>query len=106
MSGAQARVRPVLSLADLSHVGVKLLGTYACNAYPHSGLKELTGDLIAAFGPSRLCGGSDFSPALDYMSFAQTIEAFQKLAGLSNRAIFSRNLQNIIRRVRRAGVDS
>jgi hypothetical protein len=99
ISGARERLRQVLTLADLPQVGVKLSGAYACNAYPHPDLDELIAELVAVFGSSRLYWGSDFSPALDYVSFAQTIEPFRNLPGISKRAIFSENLQSIIRRV-------
>jgi L-fuconolactonase len=99
MTGAIRQLRPVLALADLPHVGIKVSGAYALNSYPHSGLRALVGKLQAAFGESRLYWGSDFCPALDSVSFTQTLELGLPTGFLSRR-IFEGNLQRIINRVK------
>ena len=95
MRSAPKMLKPVLGLATIPHVGVKLSGGYACNDFPHDGLRALVGDLLQSYGGSRLYWGSDFSPALDCVTFAQTIEPFRG----SPEEIFSRNLQTAISRV-------
>ncbi len=94
------QLKPVLALSRIPHVGVKLSGAYACNAYPHPGLGSAVRSLTDAYGPSRLYWGSDFSPALDQLSFPQTIEAWKNLRPACPREVFSKNLQSAIRRVR------
>jgi L-fuconolactonase len=74
----------LLALAEFAYVGVKVSGLYGISDpphdYPHRSAWPFI-DLIAeAFGTERLYWGSDFSPALDYVSFAQTIDAVSCLA--------------------------
>lgn len=70
-------------LARLPHVGVKLSGLYAVSdpshAYPHTAARPLLRQVLDDFGPERLYWGSDFSPALEHVSFAQTIGAVLEL---------------------------
>lgn len=93
---------PLLSQADLPQVGVKVSALYACNAHPHGDLSPILEALVQSLGEKRLYWGSDFSPALDEVTFTQTIEAAQKLLGGSppSKAIFRENLRRIVRRVR------
>jgi len=104
MRSARKKLQPVLGLAALPHVGVKLSGVYACNDHPHPGLCELLEDLLRAYGGSRLYWGSDFSPALDVVTFAQTLMAYRALSRRVPAEVFARNLQDVIRRVRSPGV--
>ncbi len=101
LPGARANLGPVLRLASLPHVGVKVSAAYACNAHPHPGLTGLVAPLRRAFGESRLYWGSDFSPALDDVTFSQTVAAFSGLAWESPEEVFSLNLRRLIGRVRR-----
>lgn len=100
MSVALRQLRPVFTLAGLPHVGVKVSGAYALNAYPHQGLSGVVEKLSAAFGPSRLYWGSDFCPALDFVSFEQTINL-----GLPEnflpKEVYAGNLMKIMKRVQR-----
>ena len=50
--------------------------------FPHAAAQPFVDLLLDAFGPARLFWGSDFSPALDYVSFAQTADV-RPLAGCS-----------------------
>lgn len=99
MTGAARQLHPVLKLADLPHLGLKISGAYALNAYPHPGLPALLSTLKTAFGESRLYWGSDFCPALDNVSFAQTIDLGLP-AGLLSQDICAGNLNRIIKRVK------
>jgi predicted TIM-barrel fold metal-dependent hydrolase len=93
---------PLLRQADLSNVGVKVSAFYACNAFPHVGVAPVVEAIAAAFGPKRLYWGSDFVPALDDVSFAQTIEAAKANLGrgISKSAVFHDNLNRILKGVR------
>lgn len=74
----RARSRPLLDLAGMSHVGVKISAMYSVSeprhAFPHAAAGPLIRELVADFGPGRLFWGSDYSPALDWVSFAQTVD--------------------------------
>lgn len=74
----EARLRPLLDLADLDHVGVKLSGLYAVSEphhdFPHVAAWPVVETLLQAFGSRRLYWSSDFPAALDYVSFAQTFD--------------------------------
>ncbi len=99
MTGAARQLLPIFKLADLPHLGVKVSGAYALNAYPHPGLSALLSKLKAVFGESRLYWGSDFCPSLDSVSFTQTIELGLP-AGLLSKNICAGNLSRIIKRVK------
>ena len=74
---AADRLRPLLHLAKLAHVMVKISGLYAvsdpAHGYPHAAAAPFVDVLLDCFGPERCLWGSDFSPALDFVSFAQTL---------------------------------
>jgi hypothetical protein len=69
-------------------VGVKLSGLYAISqpshAYPHHSAHPFIRQLYDDFGPKRLYWGSDFSPALEHVSFSQTIDAIFQLGWPAN----------------------
>lgn len=79
-----ARLQPIISLAAERHVGVKVSGFYAMSdppyAFPHEHVDPVLTHIADAFGMERIYWGSDFSPALDFVSFEQTL---QVLAGRS-----------------------
>lgn len=69
-SPARARhvLGPLLGLADTSNIGVKVSGRYAIGTDEASSVFV---DVLAdTFGSDRLYWGSDFSPVLDHVSFA------------------------------------
>jgi predicted TIM-barrel fold metal-dependent hydrolase len=79
-SAARARehLAPVLALASRGHVAVKLSGLYSVSEphhdFPHAAAQPLVDAVLESFGPQRLLWGSDFSPALDFVSFAQLVD--------------------------------
>lgn len=94
----------VRATAAMPWVGVKVSGLYAISRpshdYPHRSAHPFTQQAYDAFGPRRLYWGSDFSPSLEHVSFAQTIDAV-KQAPIPARdlpAIMGGNLVKIIRR--------
>ena len=75
---ARARLAPLIALAAHDHVHVKFSGLYGMcepqDRFPHEPARPFVEVLLDEFGPSRLLWGSDFTPALDYVSFAQTTD--------------------------------
>lgn len=73
-----SRLSPLLSLAGCSNVFVKISGLYAtsepAHSYPHRGGDTAVQILLDAFGPRQCVWASDFAPALDFVSFPQTID--------------------------------
>lgn len=103
---ARRVLRPLRSLAKLPHVGVKLSGLYAISdpshAWPHCSAHPFIRQLYDDFGPERLYWGSDFSPALEHVSFAQAIDPLFELGWSATdlRLIMHDSLTRVIRRCR------
>jgi L-fuconolactonase len=76
---ARRRLSALLGFASREHVGVKLSGLYAVSDpphdFPHEAARPFVDVLLERFGPSRILWGSDFSPALDYVTFVQATDA-------------------------------
>ncbi|MFI0842537.1 amidohydrolase family protein [Mesorhizobium sp. IMUNJ 23232] len=71
---AAERLDPLLRLASRPNVGVKLSGLYAVDSVPpHPGARPFVEVLLQRFAPSNLHWGSDFSPALGFVSFEETM---------------------------------
>ena len=77
--GAEKALEPLLRLSQYPQVGVKLSGLYALCPHPHDAVRLPVRLLRSEFGTGRLYWGSDFSPALDSVSFPQTVEAVQDM---------------------------
>ena len=97
-------MKPISELAEFSNVHVKLSGYYALTSpahdFPHSSAWPLTEELLDHFGPDRLLWGSDFSPSLDFLSFPQTFELFNKMPFFREeniKAILGENLIRLLR---------
>ena len=71
------RLALLLALADHQNVMVKISGLYAISdpshGYPHEAARPFIDLVLERFGPSRCLWGSDFSPALEHVSFPQTV---------------------------------
>ena len=76
-AAAAVELAPLLALAEFPNVLVKLSGFYAVSDpshdWPHRAAAPFVDVLIAGFGADRCLWASDFSPALDHVSFVQTI---------------------------------
>jgi L-fuconolactonase len=72
------RLAALLGLAGRWSIAVKLSGLYAVSDpphdFPHAAAEPVVDVLLDAFGPARVLWGSDFSPALDFVSFAQAAD--------------------------------
>jgi L-fuconolactonase len=97
---AREQLEPLLALAACSNVNVKFSGLYAISDpdhdFPHDAAKPFVDVVLDAFGPSRLLWGSDFSPALDFVSFAQLADA-RLLSGCTQAEIDSVMGGNLLR---------
>jgi len=73
----ETELAPLLALAAHPNVFVKLSGFYAvsdpAHAWPHPAAAPFVAVLVRHFGAERCLWGSDYSPALDHVSFVQTI---------------------------------
>jgi predicted TIM-barrel fold metal-dependent hydrolase len=73
----RAELATLLALAPYRNVYVKLSGFYAVSdpshAWPHVAAAPFVEALVDGFGTDRCLWASDFSPALDHVSFIQTI---------------------------------
>jgi predicted TIM-barrel fold metal-dependent hydrolase len=97
-----ARLRPLLALADRPHVNVKFSGLYAlsdpAHDFPHLVAQPVVDTLLEVFGVPRLCWGSDFAPALEFISFAQAADG-RLLADLGEEdtaAVMGANLRRLL----------
>ena len=100
---ARTRLAPLISLSRLAHIAVKLSGLYACcepaHDFPHQSAQPFVDVLLDSFAPARLLWGSDFSPALDFVSFAQLADT-RPLAGCSDDevdAVMGGNLLRLLK---------
>ena len=75
---ARERLQPLLQLAGHPNAAVKLSGLYAVSdppyKFPNDAAQPFVDVLLDTFGPLRMMWGSDFSPVLDYLSFAQVAD--------------------------------
>ena len=98
----RGRLAPLLSLANLRNAYVKISGLYAtsepAHRYPHHGAYHAIRSIIEAFGSSRCLWGSDFAPALEFVSFPQTvwIPGIDELKDAERNSIFRDNLVLIL----------
>jgi L-fuconolactonase len=89
-------------LQDLSNVFVKISGLYATSdpphAYPHRGAAFAIQQILSAFGPSRCLWGSDFAPALEFISFPQAVHwpGLDDLSDPARNAVMCGNLLRLI----------
>jgi L-fuconolactonase len=95
---AQGRIGPLLNLARLLHVAVKVSGLYDVSDpphnFPHEAARPFITALLESFGPGRMMWGSDFPVALDFVSFAQTtdIRELQACSRREREAVMGGNL--------------
>lgn len=96
------RLDILLALASRPNVGVKLSALYAAtdppHAWPHEPARPFVSVLLERFGPDRLYWGSDAPPALEHVSFAQTVDVLQGIAvtGPETDAIMGGNLLRVL----------
>ncbi len=102
MADAETRLTPLLRLAALPNVMVKMSAPYAISdpafSYPHVAAEPFLELILNRFGVERCLWGSDFSPALDYVSFAQTISYpwLEKLGDADRALVVGGNLLRLL----------
>ena len=76
---ARELLAPLLAHAARDNIKVKFSGLYGISDpehdFPHRAVQPFVDSILDAFGPSRPgAWGSDYSPALDFVSFAQVAD--------------------------------
>lgn len=78
----QLRMAEVMRSAALPNIYVKLSGFHYVSAvpweYPYADCAPVVRQLYAAFGPDRLCWGSDYPVVRKAMTYQQALEAFRR----------------------------
>ena len=103
-SAAEARLAGLLALAGRQNVHVKVSGLYAisdpAHFYPHPAALPFVDAVLDRFGPERCLWGSDFSVALEFVSFMQTLSIpwLDQLSGEERRAVMGGNLLRLLGR--------
>jgi len=103
-AAAEARIAPLLALAPMPNVFVKVSGLYAISvpehAYPHEAARPFIDAVLDRFGARRCLWASDFPPALDLVSFAQTVDnpLLGELAPAERDAVMGGNLLRLLGR--------
>lgn len=100
---ARESLDSVLRLAIFPQTYVKFSGFYALalpgHAYPHSASLPYAQAISESYGASRILWASDFSPALEFVSFPQTIDVLQSMSWLTEselEAIYGGNLARLL----------
>jgi L-fuconolactonase len=99
---ARMRLEPLLRLAEHPNCFVKISGLYAVGdprtAYPHDPATPFVSACLRDFGATRCLWGSDFAPALEYISFDECRD-LRQLDGLSVAArqlVMGDNLRRLL----------
>jgi predicted TIM-barrel fold metal-dependent hydrolase len=104
LEAARERLAPLLQLAAFPNVMVKISGLYAisdpAHAYPHASAAPFLETVFERFGMARCCWGSDFSPALDFVSFAQAVDIpwLARLSSADYERVMGGNLLQLLAR--------
>jgi predicted TIM-barrel fold metal-dependent hydrolase len=103
-AGARQRLAALLALCHAPNVYVKLSGFYALaaptHAYPHRDAWPYVEQIAQDFGVQRLLWGSDFSPALEHVSFVQSVDLLEHMPYFSpaeRQAIYGDTLAALLR---------
>lgn len=103
---ADANLAAVTDLAVYPGVHVKLSGLYGLtdpgHDYPHHAAWPYIQTIAQRFGPRRMLWGSDFSPALEQISFAQArgvVDCLPWFSDADHSAILGDNLAQLLHSV-------
>jgi len=105
-SPAEAKrvLQPVTDLAAFANSHVKFSGFYALAqpgyAYPQRASWPYAEVITEAFGTARILWASDFSPALEVVSFPQTVDVLKEMPWLTQAdltAIYHDNLASLLK---------
>ena len=74
----------VLRTSECRNVFVKISGFYAYTSkpwdFPYHDVHKWVRMVLSAYGPERMCWGSDFSPVLNHSTYLQSLEAVRSHA--------------------------
>ena len=96
---------PILACAQTPNIHIKLSGFHYATAgprwdYPYPDVKALVQAEYDAFGPNRICWGSDFPVVGQFMTHRQSLEAFRShcdfVTGTEQAQILGGNLQRLL----------
>jgi predicted TIM-barrel fold metal-dependent hydrolase len=95
-----ADIDEVASLAEFEHVAIKISGacTLSHQPFPYADIWEPLGRLFEAFGFERCMWGTDWTRAVNLLTFEQGVEAFRTTDALSDderAALMGGTLQQI-----------
>lgn len=106
-AAAADRLGPLLRLADRPNCHVKISGLYAVSeppsAYPHPAATPFVAACLERFGAARCLWGSDFAPALEYVTFDQChdLPQLDGLAPADRQLVMGGNLRRLLELRRR-----
>ena len=95
----------VVDAARVANIFVKVSGFYASTAgpqwdFPYRDVLPIVQALYRAFGGRRLCWGSDYPVAAQYMTYRQSLEAFRTycdfMPGVEKDAILGLNAAGLL----------
>jgi L-fuconolactonase len=101
---ARETLAPLLALAAHHELHVKFSGLYAISDpghdFPHAAAAPFVEAVLERFGPQRLLWGSDFSPLLDSVSFAQGADErlLARCSAAERAAVMGGNLLRLLAR--------
>lgn len=99
---ARRRIAGLLACGDMPNCWVKISGLYATSdplhAFPHHTATPFVDAILDRYGTQRCVWGSDFSPALDHVSFAQAVSPPQlaRLTPIELAAVMGGNLAALL----------
>lgn len=106
LSTAAQALQPLTDLARYPGMHVKISGFYGAtepsHAYPHHAAWPYVQVIHEVFGTERLVWGSDFSPALESVSFPQTVDVVAAIPFWSQAeraAVWGGNLARLLSQV-------
>ncbi len=90
----------VLRLAEHDNVVIKITGacTLSKEAFPHRDIREPVGRIIDAFGLERCLWGTDWTRAVELITYEQGVEAFRQddwFSDSDRAALMGGNLQRV-----------
>jgi L-fuconolactonase len=101
---ARDRLASLLALSELDNVFVKISGLYAvsdpAHAYPHASARPFIDVILDGFCPDNCVWGSDFSVALEFVSFTQLLANpfLDRLNSDERDRVMGGNLLRLLRR--------
>ena len=95
-----AELPNLLALAEFPNVSVKIsgAGTLSREPFPYTDIREPVGRIVDAFGVERCMWGTDWTRAVELLSYEQGVEAFRQddwLSAGDRAALMGGNAQRI-----------